>query len=206
MRVLVLFAHPALERSRVHRALLAAPSRVPEVTLHDLYERYPDLHVDVGREQELLLAHDAIVFQYPFYWYQAPSILKEWQDLVLEYGWAYGRGGDHLAGKVTFNVITAGGSEQAYQPGGYNRFSVRHLLAPWEATATLCGMRYLAPFVVHGALKLTRESASPHAEDYQRVLQALVDDRLDLERAAAAERLNADLDAVVRPTPVALGT
>lgn len=28
--------------------------------------------------------------QHPFYWYSTPALLKEWQDLVLEHGWAYG--------------------------------------------------------------------------------------------------------------------
>src|SRR4051812_19800739 len=111
MRVLVLFAHPALERSRVNRALLEAVRSVPGVRLHDLYEEYPDLNIDVDREQELLLAHDVYVMQHPFFWYSGPAILKEWQDLVLEHNWAYGREGHALVGKVTFNVISAGGPE-----------------------------------------------------------------------------------------------
>jgi len=52
-RVLLLFAHPALEKSRVHRRMLAhVPSRA-ELTFHDLYEAYPDFDVDVAREQAL---------------------------------------------------------------------------------------------------------------------------------------------------------
>src|SRR4051794_28113090 len=99
MKVLVLFAHPALERSRVNRALLRAVTECPGVTFRDLYEEYRDLHIDVRREQALLLAHDAYLFQHPFYWYSTPAILKEWQDLVLEHNWAYGKEGKHLVGK-----------------------------------------------------------------------------------------------------------
>ena len=51
------------------------------------------------REQELLLQHKIIVWQHPFYWYSSPALLKEWIDLVLEHGWAYGRKGDMLKGK-----------------------------------------------------------------------------------------------------------
>ena len=65
-KILVLFAHPVLERSRVNRKLLDAIRNVDNVTVHDLYEVYPTLAIDVPREQELLLAHDAIVFQHPF--------------------------------------------------------------------------------------------------------------------------------------------
>ena len=64
--------------------------------------------IDVRAEQELLVSHDVIVSQHPFYWYSSPALLKEWQDLVLEHGWAYGRGGTKLTGKILFNAITAG--------------------------------------------------------------------------------------------------
>ena len=40
-----------------------------------------------------------IVFQHPVYWYSSPAILKEYQDLVLEYGFAYGHDGHALDGK-----------------------------------------------------------------------------------------------------------
>jgi glutathione-regulated potassium-efflux system ancillary protein KefG len=197
-RVLILFAHPVLERSRVNRKLLDAVRGLPEVTIHDLYEVYPTLGIDVAREQALLLEHDAIVFQHPFYWYSAPAILKEWQDLVLEHGWAYGAGGDALRGKLTLNAISTGGPEHAYRREGYNRFTMRELLAPWDQTAHLCGMRFLAPFVVHAALKVEGrdELAGPRLA-YRQVIEALRDDRLDVERAARAPTLNDDLAAVL---------
>ena len=129
-RVLVLFAHPVLERSRVNRRLVGAVRDVENVTVHDLYEAYPTLSINVPKEQELLLSHDVIVFQHPFYWYSVPAILKEWQDLVLEHGWAYGAGGTRLRDKITLNVVSTGGPANAYRKGGYNRFTVRELLAP----------------------------------------------------------------------------
>src|SRR6185369_10018305 len=92
-RVLVLFAHPAFQKSRVHRHLVPAARQVEGITFHDLYEAYPDFQLDVPHEQQLLLAHDVIVFQHPFYWYSCPALLKEWLDLVLEYGFAYGPNG-----------------------------------------------------------------------------------------------------------------
>ena len=67
-RVLVLFAHPALQKSRVNRALARAGREVEGITFHDLYEAYPDFDVDVEHEQALLAAHDVIVLQHPLYW------------------------------------------------------------------------------------------------------------------------------------------
>ena len=80
--VLVLFAHPALETSRINRRLAEAPQSLEGVTLRDLYEVYPDFDVDVEAEQASLLEHDVVVFQHPLYWYSAPPLLKQWQDLV----------------------------------------------------------------------------------------------------------------------------
>ncbi len=198
-RVLVQLAHPVLERSRVNRRLLAAVRDLEGVTVNDLYELYPDLDIDFRREQELLLAHDVIVFQHPLYWYSVPAILKEWQDLVLEHGWAYGKGGSKLHGKITCNAITTGGPATAYQHEGRNRFTMRELLAPWDQTAHLCGMRFLAPLVVHGSFRLgSDEDVAPFAAQYRRALVALRDGTLDLGRAQAAQYLS---DALVDDAP-----
>lgn len=174
-RVLLLFAHPALERSRVHTRLLRQLPDDERITFHDLYEAYPDFDIDVPREQALLSAHDVIVFQHPFFWYSTPPLLKQWEDLVLEHGWAYGRQGRALRGKHVVHVISAGGREQAYQHGGHNRFTITELLAPIIQTTHLCGMHWLPPFVIHGTHRLTLEEIEAHALDYRAFLTRLAD-------------------------------
>ena len=196
-RVLILFAHPALQRSRVHRGLVRAVRGLDGITFHDLYEAYPDFDIDVRREQDLLLAHDLIVLQHPFYWYSTPALVKQWEDLVLEYGWAYGRDGTALLGKRMLSVITAGGREAAYRADGINRFTVTELLAPIAQTARLCGIEYLPPFVIHGTHAMRPEDVRRAAEDYRRVIEAFRDGTLDLEAARAQSRLNADLPAIL---------
>jgi glutathione-regulated potassium-efflux system ancillary protein KefG len=167
------------------------------VTVNDLYECYPDFDIDVPREQTLLEEHQLIVLQHPFYWYSTPAILKEWQDLVLEHGWAYGRDGKALEGKIMLTATTTGGREEAYERAGSNRYTLRQLLAPIEQTARLCGMEYLPPFVVYGTHQLTETSIDRHAADYRRVLEALRDDRIDLATARSLPRLNSDLDRLM---------
>ncbi len=198
-RILLLFAHPSLERSEVNRPLVEASVRMAGVTLVDLYAEYPSFAIDVDREQARLLAHDAICFMHPLYWYSTPAILKEWQDLVLEYGFAYGAEGTALKGKLFFSALSAGGPEPAYQAQGYNHFSIRELLYPLEQTALLCGMVYLPPFALFGARTAVDEGRLDcHVADWVRLLAAMRDDRLDLEMARRLPRLNHDLDSIVR--------
>ena len=128
-KILILFAHPRFERSLNNSVLIQSISDIPEITIHDLYERYPDFNIDLEFEKNLLLEHDIIIWQHPFYWYSAPPLIKQWIDLVLEFGWAYGPGGKALEGKIIFNAITTGGIREAYCREGHNRFTLRELLA-----------------------------------------------------------------------------
>ena len=198
LRILVLFAHPALEKSRVHRRLVEAVQHVEGVELHDLYELYPDYGIDIKREQALVESADLVVFQHPFYWYSTPARLKEWQDLVLEHGWAYGGSGAALHGKRLLSVITTGGGEESYCREGYNHCTMRELLAPIEYTARLCGMDYLPPYVIHGTHRLREADIAREAEAYRRTLEALRDGALDLDAARRFPRLNSDLGALGR--------
>jgi glutathione-regulated potassium-efflux system ancillary protein KefG len=188
--VLVLYAHPAPHKSRVNRHLAGAASRVPGVTVRDLYELYPDFAIDVREEQRQLESHGALVLQHPLYWYSAPALVKEWLDLVLEYGWAYGPGGGALHGKTWLHAVTAGGAAEAYCGGGKNRHTVREFLLPFEETAGLCGMRFLAPLVVHGARGLGEGEVEAWCRRYVAVLESLRDGRVDFGRAGSLACLN----------------
>ena len=127
-------------------------------------------------------------------------MLKEWQDLVLEHGWAYGRDGTALHGKILLTATTAGGSAEAYTRDGHNYCEICEFLVPIERTAILCGMTYPPPFVVHATHTLSEEGIVGFATDYRRVIEALRDDTLDLAAAKGLPRLNADLDAVLPRT------
>lgn len=189
-KILILFAHPRFEKSRTNRILLDKIEEQPGVTLNDLYERYPDFNINVEREQELLSAHDIIIWHHPLYMYSAPAMLKQWMDLVLEYGWAHGSQGNALKDKLVFNTITAGGTRQVYLPDAHNRFTIRQFLAPFEQTANLCKMIYLPPFVVHGTHLLTDKALAEHARLYRLLLKQLSNDELPLEIVRQYEYLN----------------
>jgi glutathione-regulated potassium-efflux system ancillary protein KefG len=179
MKLLVLYAHPRSEASVVQRAMLRAISGLERVTIVDLYAEYPSLDIDVGREQQRLLEHDVVVLQHPFYWYSSPAIIKEWQDLVLENGWAYGPGGTRLAGRFLMSAISTGGSETAYRRDGRNRFGVCEFLMPFNQTAHLCSMAYLAPFVVQAGRRLGPEALAAAAGEYRDLITGLRDGVID---------------------------
>ncbi|SHF31910.1 Kef-type potassium/proton antiporter accessory protein, CPA2 family [Mariniphaga anaerophila] len=189
-RILVEFAHPAIQKSRINRRLIQAVKELENVTLNDLYEKYPDFFIDVKKEQQLLLEHDIIVWHHPFYWYSAPALLKEWMDLVLVHGWAYGEHGRMLEGKTVLSVISTGGRLEVYSKEGRNRFSIQEFLVPFKQSANLCRMEYLPPFVVHGAHTISDNEISEYAENYKKALTMLRSDAVDRDRLMKAAYFN----------------
>ncbi len=172
-KILILFAHPRYEKSRVNKALLEGIHRLDCITIHDLYELYPDFNVDTAREQELLLEHQIIVWHYPLFLYGPPAMVKQWMDLVLEHGWAHGAGGNHMEGKQVFATITSGGSRESYSHGGFNRHTMPELLFPMQQAAYLCRMTWLPPYVVQGTYLLTDGMLADYVEQYSQVLVRL---------------------------------
>ena len=177
--ILVLLAHPALARSRVNKALARAAAQIEHVTVRDLYESYPDFAIEVDEEQRLVGQHDVLVFQHPFFWYSAPALLKEWQDLVLEHGWAYGQHGHALDGKLFMSVVSTGAAAEAYCHEGNNRYTMRELLRPMTQTARLCRMIPLPPFVVHASYELDDAELEAHGEAYAALLSEISSGALD---------------------------
>ena len=193
-RVLINFAHPARSRSKMNNALRAEVEGLENVTINDLYAHYPDFLIDVEREQSLCENHDVIIFQHPFYWYSTPSIMKEWLDLVLQHGWAYGSSATALRGKFFLQALTAGGDDSTYRKDGYNEFTINELTSPYRATANLCGMKWLPPFAVFGIHHgLGSDKIQSFANDYKRCVLALRDGPIDADALRAGRYLNSSL-------------
>lgn len=117
--------------------------------LRDMYQAYPEYHIDVAEEQFQIMNASGIIWIFPFYWYSVTPLLKLWMDEVLQYGFAYGKEGNALTGKKLQLIVSTGGPKHAYQFDGRNKYSVEDLLKPIERTANLCGMDYLNPLVMY---------------------------------------------------------
>ena len=147
----------------MNKPMMDAVAGLQDVTVHDLYEAYPDFDIDIGREQSLVEIHDVIVFHHPMRWYNCPALLKEWFDQVLTQGWAYGDGAVALVGKRAMSAVSTGGSGTAFTPEGASRHVIRDFLLPFDQTVHLCGMTYLEPFVFHGSHRASDEEIVVHA-------------------------------------------
>lgn len=185
--VIVLYAHPAPQRAPLMRALAAAAADLPGVLVRDLYELYPDFDVDGPAERALLEGARLAVFLQPIRWYGMPSLMKEWMDVVLLPGWAYGS--DHvpgtdgapasataaapvgaLRGKGYWLVTTTGSGPEAYRPGGLHGRAFADFLPPFQQAAALCGMDWIAPFVMHGAAGIGQAAIDAHVAEFRRHL------------------------------------
>jgi glutathione-regulated potassium-efflux system ancillary protein KefG len=172
-QILIILAHPQLEQSKANRVMVDAVKDLSNVTVHDLYRSYPDFKIDVKKEQALLVQADVIVLQFPFYWYAAPSLLKEWKDVVLTWGFAFGKDGSQLKDKKILIALTTGGPEEAYQGGADNSHSVIEFLRPYQQTAKFCQLNYQAPFVIHAVPKKNAQDLEKDAQAYRQLLETL---------------------------------
>jgi glutathione-regulated potassium-efflux system ancillary protein KefG len=189
-RILILFAHPALEKSRAHKALLKNVEKLEGVTINDLYENYPEFDIDIKREQKLLMEHDIIIWQHPLYWYSGPALLKQWMDLVLEHDWAYGKHGRALEGKRILNAFSSGGGKDAYAASGMQHCTISQVMMQFQRTAELCKMIYLPPFWVPGTHRMDVTQINEYGRLYRKLVIALREDYYTTKQIQPVECLN----------------
>lgn len=178
MKTLVIISHPEITESGSQQYLLSSIPENNDITVHHLESAYPDFNIDVEKEQALLKEHERIIFQFPFYWYSAPGLLKKWQDDVLTDGFAYGKRGNVLAGKEFGLVMSMGIKEEEYQPGGREGFSIGELTKPFQAMALKTGMVFLKTLSIFQFSYLTEEQKMDLLIRYQQYLTREKEDSL----------------------------
>lgn len=189
-KILVIFAHPAIQKSKIHKRLTDSLKNLHGITVNNLYENYPDFYIDIVAEQQLLIEHDIIVWQHPFYWYSSPAILKEWFDLVLQHGFAYGLKGHNLEGKQVLSIISTGGNKEVYCKEGRNHFTINEFLVPFKQSAILCGMEYLPPYVIYGSHTLNNPDIEKQTTKYKKLLTGLRDGNWGSDQIESAQYFN----------------
>jgi putative NADPH-quinone reductase len=172
-KLTIIFAHPDPKNSSANKtAVETVLQKYPNASLRNLSELYPDFNIDVEAEQKNLVDADIILLQFPINWYNMPSILKQWIDKVLTYGFAYGTGGDKLAGKTLLISATSGASEEDYSPLGKVHFRLREFFYNIECTAYLCELKFTEPIFSYGNLYIPNVVNTPEAIKAKAKLQA----------------------------------
>ncbi|MGL5176011.1 MAG: NAD(P)H-dependent oxidoreductase [Cetobacterium sp.] len=166
MRILVVATHPNIDDSKVNKSWLAGLAKETNIEVRFLDEFYEDGQIDVEAEKKALEKAERVVFQFPFYWYSMPALLREYFDRVLEFGWAYGPKGDALKGKEFLVALSVGAPEYSYTGGSYNNFTITELLRPLEATANAVQMVYLPYFALFDIPRLSDEEILKSVDRY----------------------------------------
>lgn len=143
---------------------------------------------DVKAEIDKLFWADALILQFPLWWFSMPAILKGWVDRVFAYGFAYGVGehsetrwGDRygegtLAGKRAMLVVTAGGWEEHYADRGINGpiddllFPINHGILYYP------GYYVLPPFVTYKVDRFDEYGFAQAAERLRERMRTLFTD------------------------------
>lgn len=120
---------------------------------------------EVSREQEKLLRADAVVVQFPLWWYGMPAILKGWFDRVFVSGFAFGTDpvtGRRLrfeqgpfVGKRALVVTTIGDRPLAVGPRGKSGELCELLFGLLHGTFAYTGMSVLPPWALPSADRIT---------------------------------------------------
>ncbi|MDE5829424.1 MAG: NAD(P)H-dependent oxidoreductase [Duncaniella sp.] len=154
-KVLVVSGHPDYKHSLANRAILDEFKRlVPEAEIVRLDELYPDFNIDVAAEQKRLVDADTVVFEFPFWWYSAPSLMRRYFELVLSHGFAYGSAGTALHGKKLVMSFTAGAKAEAYTPEGAQHYTMDDFTPQFRALSNLCGFDYKGEVISYGMMLL----------------------------------------------------
>lgn len=154
-KILVISGHPDYKHSLANRAILDDFHRlVPEADIVYLDAEYPDFKIDVEREQRRLLEADTVIFEFPFWWYSAPSLMRRYFEEVLTHGFAYGSEGTALHGKKLIFSITIGGTKESYSDLGKQGLAMDTFLAQFKALSNLCGFVGREPILSYGMMLL----------------------------------------------------
>lgn len=141
-----------METSSINKRWMEELNKFPEkYTVHELYKAYPDEILDIEKEQELIESYDKIIFQFPFYWFSSPPLLKKWLDEVLLYGWAYGsKSGFKVGGKKIALAISTGIDDEGFSASGKYKYTMKELLRPFELSFEYIKADYREPFIYYG--------------------------------------------------------
>jgi NAD(P)H dehydrogenase (quinone) len=142
---------------------------------------------DIEIEQDKMRWADALILQFPMWWFSMPAIMKGWVERVYAYGFGYGVGehsashwGDRygegmMKGKRAMIVTTTGGWESHYAPRGINGpiddvlFHIQHGMLFYP------GFDVLPPYVLYQTSRMDEARVQQIRESFGQRLDSLWD-------------------------------
>lgn len=141
---------------------------------------------EVLTEQRKLVSADAVVLQFPLWWYGTPAILKGWFDRVFVSGFAFGKDpqtGRRLryeqgpfTGKRALVVTTLGDRPASIGPRGKSGELNELLFGLLHGTLAYTGMSVLAPWALPSADFTTEADYPPIRDNLRQRLEGLFEE------------------------------
>lgn len=127
---------------------------------------------DIAAEMDKLFWCDALILQFPLWWFGLPAILKGWVDRVFAAGGKIYGGGKWydrgvFAGKRAMCSLTIGGPASMYGENGLNG-PIGDILFPINhSMLAFTGFTVVEPFLVHAPARLDDATRARRLEDYR---------------------------------------
>lgn len=145
---------------------------------------------DIAAEMDKLFWCDALIFQFPLWWFGLPAILKGWVDRVFASGGKIYGGGkwyDHgvFAGKRAMCAVTIGGPAPIYSERGLNGPIDQILFPINHGMFAFTGFTVIEPFLVHAPVRISAEERAAHLARYrERILNLTTAPTIDYPKLA----------------------
>ena len=135
---------------------------------------------EIESEQEKLRWCNALILQFPMWWFALPAILKGWVDRVMTYGFAYAPGHKFeaglLKGRRAMVSVTTGAHANVLAPDSMDG-DVHRLLWPVQnGVLRYVGFDVLPPFISHGIGLVEEPARGKLLAEYQARLERFWDD------------------------------
>jgi len=170
-KTLVLFAHPYFEHSTTNVRLLGCYDDMDNVTFRDLYEDYPDFHIQPFRERKRIVEYQRIIFHFPIIWFGLPPLLKLWIDEVFDMRWITETGLNILSGKDALIVTSVGGRELNYAPDGKFKTTIEELLSGLKVSLDVNNIDLKKVHIIYNADNLSEDELAFQCQELSETLK-----------------------------------
>jgi NAD(P)H dehydrogenase (quinone) len=135
---------------------------------------------DIVAEQAKLAQADALILQFPMWWFSLPAVLKGWIDRVFTVGFAYGGpawyDNGKFRGKRAMLSLTTGSPAPSFSGRGLHGDMERILWPIHNGVLRFCGFDVLPPFVGYGPTLVGDEGRAAMLDAHGRHIDGLFTD------------------------------